>query len=454
MSASTGEPLAAARDRLMQAALAAVPPPGARFARVEVPVEPVSPLQWLAAQPHKVKGYWSARNGSLEVAAVGEADEFKTTDLSPAAAFRTIRSRLAYAAPECRYYGGFRFGPWHPADRAWLPFGASRFLLPEVELVRRGDAHALACNLPVGSDTRAQEALAALAQTMPDVAARRGPLPEPLSRDDVPDRAAWDRAVASVRSEIGAGRLKKLVLARRACFDFGQPLNAFELLLRLKERTNDCYHFGGIHAGGHVAFMGAPPERLFMRTDREVLSEAVAGTRPRGATPEEDAALASGLLNDPKEREEHAIVVQGIVEAMQSLCIGVKHEPVPHVVKLTSVQHLVTHIVGTLRHGVRDEDVLATLHPTPAVGGYPRDAALATLHHLETFDRGWYAGPVGWIAREACEFAVAIRCGAILDSKLLLYSGAGIVSGSDAASEWDEVEYKIGHFIAALTEEQ
>ena len=183
----------------------------------------------------------------------------------------------------------------------------------------------------------------------------------------------------------------------------------------------------------------------------QVLTEAVAGTRPRGACPEEDRGLADELLHCAKEREEHDIVVHGILEALAPLCIGLKHEPFPHVVKLPHVQHLVTHFVGTLAPGVGDEQLFTHLHPTPAVGGYPRSAAAAALAEIEPFDRGWYSAPVGWVSRESSEFAVAIRSGAVFGSRLCLFSGAGIVAGSTASAEWDEVESKIGHFIAALT---
>lgn len=426
-----------------------------RFVRVETPVDGISPLPWLAAQKHPVRGYWSARDGSLEVAAIGEADEIKESEFRMSGGvpmvgslFHDVSQRLDKCSPELRYFGGFRFGPWHPSDAAWRPFGAYRFLLPQVELIRRGDHTWLACNVPVEA---ADAALATLASVNMDSLASRGPLPVPTGRQDVPDRAGWESEVAAVKDAIRAGTLRKLVLARRACFDFGQPLDAFELLLRLRESTHDCYHFGALHFGGQVAFMGAPPERLFLRMGQQILSEAVAGTRPRGATPEEDRALGDDLMKCPKEREEHAIVVQGISESLAPLCIGLKHEATPHVVKLPGMQHLVTHFVGTLAPGVGNEHVFARLHPTPAVGGYPREAAATALRKLEPFDRGWYCAPVGWVGRDACEFAVAIRCGAVFGSRLCLFSGAGIVEGSNADAEWNEVESKISHFIAALT---
>ncbi len=444
--------LAQARDQLVAAARQAESKTGARFLRVEVPVDGVEPLAWLAAQHHQFKGYWSSRDGSLEVAAIGEADELKSADFPKVGnVFHDIFQRLENCDPEIRYFGGFRFGDWHATDLTWRPFGVYRFLLPQVEVVRRAGKTVLACSIAAGDSNRSNATLATLSQIVVEPRQPRGPLPKPQIRIDTPNREEWNAAVEEIGKAIAEKRLRKLVLARRACFDFGQPLDPFELLMRLRETTPDCFHFGGIHAGGKVAFMGAPPERLFLRVGNEVLTEAVAGTRPRGANDIEDVKLASEMMNSTKERNEHAIVVQGITEALQPLCIGLKHEPAPHVVKLGKVQHLVTHFVGHLAPGVSDEHLFAKLHPTPAVGGYPRDAAIAELARLETFDRGWYAAPVGWISRDASEFAVAIRCGAVFGSRLCLFSGAGIVEGSDPESEWNEVEIKIGHFIAALT---
>jgi menaquinone-specific isochorismate synthase len=460
-------------DKLAAAARDALKKATGHFARAEISVENISPLSWLAAQNHPFKGYWSARDGSLEVAGIGEADEIKSSEMTPSPRsdgeragvrgrsepeipttgnlFHQIFQRLENCDPEIRYFGGFRFGPWHPTDHAWRPFGAYRFLLPQIELVRRGDAVSLACNIPANNAGMAESTIAAIAGINMNVKPARGPLPPPLTRVDLPVRAQWDREIAAVQTAIADNKLRKLVLARRACFDFSQPLDAFELLMRLRESTADCYHFGGIHAGGRVAFMGASPERFFLRMDREILTEAVAGTRPRGTTPEEDFELAQDLMNSKKEREEHSIVVLGINEALAPLCVGLKHEPQPRIVKLARVQHLVTHFVGTLAPGIGSDQVFARLHPTPAVGGYPRDTAMEMLPQIEPFDRGWYCAPAGWISRDSSELAVAIRCGAVFGNRLCLYSGAGIVAGSDPESEWNEVEIKIGHFISALT---
>ena len=143
-------------------------------------------------------------------------------------------------------------------------------------------------------------------------------------------------------------------------------------------------------------------------------------------------------------------MVQSIRENLEPLCHSFQVGEDEQLLKLSRFQHLVSRFEGTLHAGVSELDLLYALHPTPAVGGYPGERAVQALAHMESFDRGWYTGPVGWVAAESAEFAVAIRCGLVEGQLLHLYSGAGIVTGSTAQDEWDEVENKIGDFIQVL----
>jgi menaquinone-specific isochorismate synthase len=195
-----------------------------------------------------------------------------------------------------------------------------------------------------------------------------------------------------------------------------------------------------------VAFVSATPERLFRREGRAVESEAVAGTRPRGASEADDAELRDELLNSEKDKAEHGHVRVGIGEALGPLCDELEIEDGVSEMKLARRRHLVSRVRGTLREGVTDAEVLRALHPTPAVGGYPRAEALEEIRALEPFDRGWYAGPVGWIGAGASEFAVGIRSGLVHGDRVALFSGAGIVAGSSPEGEWAEIEQKIGDF--------
>ena len=141
---------------------------------------------------------------------------------------------------------------------------------------------------------------------------------------------------------------------------------------------------------------------------------------------------------------------QSIIERLNPLCETLGIDALPSEMTLAQGRHLVSRIEGLLAEGVTTLDILETLHPTPAVGGTPRPDALDAIRRLEPFDRGWYAGPVGWIGPDAAEFAVALRCGLVWPRRLSLFSGAGIVSGSTPEAEWDEIEHKIVSFTQVL----
>jgi len=226
-------------------------------------------------------------------------------------------------------------------------------------------------------------------------------------------------------------------------------LDALALLARLRAITPNSFHFCFQPEHG-LAFIGATPERLYGRVGRTLRSEAIAGTRPNGATAAETARLGYELLHSEKDVREHVFVREQIRQQLAPLCSTLVVAPEPALLKLTRRQHLWTPISGQLHDHVDDADILSRLHPTSAVGGEPTARALQHIAELEPFDRGWYAGPLGWIAHGSAEFAVAIRSGLVDGAQLALYSGAGIVPGSTADGEWDEIENKISDFVNIL----
>ena len=198
------------------------------------------------------------------------------------------------------------------------------------------------------------------------------------------------------------------------------------------------------------AFLGVSPERLYRRDGARIRCEAMAGTRVRGDRAALDRRLERCLMDSEKDRREHGYVVRGLRENLADLCRSLTDGAGVSVVKLRQCQHLARAFQGVLRAGVGDAELVKALHPTPAVGGYPPERAVRHIEETETFDRGWYAGPVGWVGRDAAEFAVAIRSGLVEGSTLSVFAGAGIVAGSDPASEWRELDCKMGHFADAL----
>ncbi|AHY47599.1 isochorismate synthase [Rubrobacter radiotolerans] len=414
-----------------------------------------TPLGWLFSLKNRTeaqlfpKVYWSgreaARRGGRESAAVGaahRADGLQATLLAAA------------DSPETRYYGGLRFDSGYPEERRdarWSGFGDGSFVLPRVELSRDDGLCVLSCNLVLPDDAKYAESLPAFVEGLmaEDPAGPDGAAPRLVARRDRPDFEGWSREVERAVEEFRE-RPGKVVFARRADLDFDGDLDALSLLGSLKAATPGCFHFYFEPEPGGAAFIGATPERLYGREGRAVRSEAVAGTRPRGASAADDDGLLEELLGSEKDRAEQRYVRDSIERDLRKLCAALTVEEGVSEMKLASRRHLVSRFRGTLAEGVTDADVIRALHPTPAVGGYPKGEAILRLRDSEPFDRGWYAGPVGWLSRDAAELAVGIRSGLVGGSRLSLFSGAGIVAGSTPGGEWAEIEQKISDFILVL----
>ena len=417
-----------------------------RILRLEVPAGDLDPLRWLGSQTMRPRSFWGGREDGISIAAVGVADVVEGDGMPDEVSLREHLALLTAKAGEARYYGGLRFDPGRYAGEEWEAFGGYRFVLPRFELRRRGGEAVLACNLVMPRDAeKARELLEEAEGLSLPGEAPGGSLPVPVSRVDKPDFEGWRENVGAALGAFAAGEMDKVVLARRVEFGFGEEVDAVVLMENLRAATPNCFHFL-VEPEEGAAFVGASPERLFRREGREISSEAVAGTRPRSASAAGDAELRDELLGSAKDQAEHSFVRVSIRESLGALCGDLEVEDTASEMKLARGRHLVSRIRGTLGEAVTDAGVLAALHPTPAVGGYPKDRALGEIRALEPFDRGWYAGPIGWLGAEAAEFAVGIRSGLVRGDTLSLYSGAGIVVGSTPEGEWAEIEQKISDF--------
>ena len=422
-----------------------------RVARIELPLGTLDPMSWLREQRAGPKSYWSGREDGTEVAAVGVADLHEgSLAEDPIDLRKRLAPLLSSGDPRLRYYGGLRFDPERETASEWQAFGAYRFLLPRFELISRHGEATLACNLVLPRDTdRRGEILEEIEELSLVHESSDSRFPASASRTDAPNFAGWQQNVNHALTDFEEGHLEKAVLARKTTLEFEDELDAALLARELKIATPDCFHFYFEPEEGK-AFLGASPERLFRREGDRIFSEAVAGTRPRGSSELDDQDLREELLNSEKDRSEHEYVRVSIREALAPLCKGLEVEEHASEMKLTRRRHMVSGVRGTLRKGASDAEILDALHPTPAVGGYPREEARQEIRDLEPFDRGWYAGPVGWIGADSSEFAVGIRSGLVSGRRLSLFSGAGIVAGSTAESEWSEIEQKIGDFARIL----
>jgi len=272
--------------------------------------------------------------------------------------------------------------------------------------------------------------------------------PDARTPFEAPERTAWQSLVAAATAACREHRLDKVVLARELRLEGTQPFDTAAALRRARaSRPNGCVF--AYAAGGHC-FLGATPERLVRLRDGCVATAAVAGTRPRGGTAHDDAALAQLLLSSDKDRWEHTIVVESIRRSLVSAGVALTATPATTVMKTATVQHLYTPFAGRIVGG-NILDLVAALHPTPAVGGHPTATALEWLRRHEGIDRGWYAGPVGWVDGNGNgDFAVAIRSALLHDHQASLFAGCGIVGDSDPEAEYAESCYKFRPMLAAL----
>ena len=254
-------------------------------------------------------------------------------------------------------------------------------------------------------------------------------------------REQWDEAVRAALDAIARGDLEKVVLAREVLIEADAPFDLVDVLRRLCAQQLGCFVYAS------DGLVGASPELLVRRTGTTVESRPVAGT----TVADSEEALRA-LARSAKDNREHGFVVDAIADALGAVCTSLEVGMVPEVAVFGPVAHLATPIRGRLSQPAPSALELArVLHPTPAVGGTPRAAALAAIPELEGFDRGRYAGPVGWVDADGNgEWAIALRCAELDEARARLVAGAGIVEGSDPADEWAETQVKLEPMLRAL----
>jgi menaquinone-specific isochorismate synthase len=262
----------------------------------------------------------------------------------------------------------------------------------------------------------------------------------------VEDPAAWMGSVVAAREQVRAGRMRKVVLARAVDLEVDVDLQPDLVLARLRQAYPTCLRFS---VDGLV---GASPELLVARRGDIVTAQPMAGTTPRLGDPVADAQAAARLLASAKDRAEHQVTIDRVEEALLPYCSYLDAQAEPQVVAVANVAHLATRVEGRLSAAHPPVlDLVAALHPTPAVGGDPLDEALAAIARLEPRGRGRYAGPVGWCDGTGDgEFAVGIRSAEVDGPRARLYAGVGVVAGSDPAAELAETRAKFQAMLVAL----
>jgi menaquinone-specific isochorismate synthase len=340
---------------------------------------------------------------------------------------RSIPSELQ--GNEC-FYGALAFDQTASISNLWKDFPACLFFLPEIE-IRQSKGRAQIFYRGAARLIEPQNALAG-----PD------PLGEPKHS---PSKEKWETSLRSILHSIEKNTVQKVVAARKSNFKLSGQEEPFSYLQSLLRNCPSTHTFA-LQVQPSSLFLGSTPEKLYERKQREIFSEAIAGTRARGKTLQEDMQFEYELKDGLKEQNEVVFVKDFLTKTLEPLCQNLDSEPEFSLIKTDTVQHLHCKFHGILQALVTDADILSLLHPTPAVCGEPQEKALSFINETEDFSRGLYAGPIGWISAEESFFVVAIRSALIRQNSLEAFAGAGIVQDSSPDKEWVELDHKIAHW--------
>jgi salicylate biosynthesis isochorismate synthase len=395
---------------------------------------------------HVVASYERPAHG-LALVGVGDAGR---AEMAPGGSPEDVRdaARALLDAPveadetalRPRLLGGFAFDGRKPASEPWAEFAPGALVLPRMLFVREGNVSGVV--IAPGVDPGELEAV--LGGSHGDDCANRTLR---IARDL--DRDRWLASVGAIAAAVRAGRYEKAVLAAARELEADGHIGVGAALARLRDQYPYCHVFS-LRAGDGV-FLGASPELLVSLRNGVVRALGLAGSMRRDADADTDARLGQALMDSAKDRIEHETVVRALRESLAPLTQDLRAPNQPGLLKLRNIQHLATEVTGRAAEGVDVLTLLQHLHPTPAVCGYPTAAARAVIDAHETFERGWYAGPIGWLDA-ACdgEFAVALRSALVRGSRAWLFAGAGIMGDSRPADELAEIEMKFTPLTGAL----
>lgn len=441
---------------------------GERLLSCSLPCPSIRTQDFLAAHDGGARFAWASADGSLELAGAGSAAEFfawgnaRFDTLNRAARALFADAMQADNMPPLagpRLFGGFAFRHDFTPDNTWSIYTPAWFVLPHYQLARAQDETWLTINAQIPQDeapTAMMKALEAALRTkinqLRDDRPGRDQQQSRLLDIDYPmSLAAWTRMIEQARASIHAGELNKVVLSRAAELRFNGAVQLLPILRHLANHYGDCYRFL-FEPRPRYAFYGASPELLAAVSGRQLHTMALAGSIKRGATTAEDEQLGRQLLQSAKDRSEQQIVIDKICERLSPLARSLDVQQI-RLRKLRHIQHLHTPIHARLKVASGLLPLANALHPTPALGGDPRHAALRIIHQLEPIPRGWYGAPVGWLdAQLDGQFAVAIRSAVAQESRVWIYAGAGIVARSQAQAEWDETALKLRPMLGAHAE--
>ena len=437
-----------------------------RLLSCSLPCSGISFASFLQQAAGQSRYYWENQNDHIAFAGAGTAVELtawgddRYRKIADSAAQLFERAHLPdndHPLTGPHLFGGFAFRSDFTPDNTWSIYSPAYFVLPHYQLASIAGEIWLTINTQVPLEDNPADLLSDLQSALRDKVAElkasewslADQEPSKLRSIEYPmSYAMWQEMITNATRHIRSGALKKVVLSRVAELQFAERVNILPILRHLSAHYAECYRFL-FEPRPHYAFYGASPELLAAVSGKKIESMALAGSIGRGNDEGSDLCLSEALLNSEKDRHEHQIVADKIRDRLLPLTNSLDVSSTG-LLKLNNIQHLHTPISGELRRAEGVLPLVEALHPTPALGGDPRDAAMALIRDLEPIPRGWYGAPFGWIdANLDGQFTVAIRSAVAQEARVWVYAGAGIVADSVPEKEWQETELKFRPMLDA-----
>jgi menaquinone-specific isochorismate synthase len=415
-----------------------------RFLQARLALLDHVPAEAFLRLPPEWAFFWKSKEARSWFAAWGLAEKIEFDELMAA----DIDPRLTIC-------GGFPFAEAQEVQTEWQEFSEAHWFVPKFLWRQETEGAVLEVTCPLAHaqnddswKTRLLEEAWQFYQSM-HAPTQAAAIPAYEKRHDHPTRERWQMMMLHARDRMQAGDFGKVVLSRRAHLEFSETVNAADLFRQLLTVDEESFIFAVQSPTGRC-FMGRSPERLLAWQKRRFQLDAIAGTRRRSLSASGDQAFSDDMQQSPKEQNEHHLVRRAITDLLEAEGVSFHAVEEQGIIRLKHVQHMRTRLHGEMPAGRRPAELLPLLHPTPAVGGFPRHPALEFMLAEEGYDRGWFAGGIGVFHGDQGDVAIGIRSALLDGQSLWIYAGAGIVPGSDPDAEWQEIEAKMQNFLGLL----
>jgi menaquinone-specific isochorismate synthase len=431
----------------------------------EFEVSDLLPLITHSADKNKTRIYWEQPKDNIAVAGIGTV---WYRDINKDNTFVDIQKSISLIlnnsisfpnkySNSLKVFGGHSFNLNEEKKGVWGNFPQGRFSISECLIVKNETNTLITISRTLHPSDVETKVLQEFQKTCEHYKNRLPVTLKPIQKTrvekskNIPGKNTYLSSVNLVLEKLNPSDIEKVVISRVRHLNIYGDFKDVSALQVLRENYPNCTTFMFSYPKSGT-FLGSTPEHLITLKDGLFSTEALAGTIARGRNMEEDRLHAESLFNSHKEREEHRFVVDQIVNKLRSFSNNVNFGDKPVVFKLNNVQHLKTPISGSLKNGSTVLDMILSLHPTPAIAGTPTKQATEVIAKIETHNRGWYSGPVGWIDKNGDgEFCVALRSAFAKDNKVYVFAGSGIVSESLPEKEWEETELKFQPIVSALS---